>query len=236
MKESSILPTHIGIIIDGNGRWAEKKGENRSNGHKAGANNLIRIIKFACDLRIKYISIYAFSKENWQRPKDEVDSLLSLINNRIDLDDFLDKNNIRFLIAGSLSELPSHIKCHLEHCVEKSSNNTGLTLCIAINYSSKSEIVNAAKILAEKVVVQSLNTDDFDEELFSRHLYTYPMPDIDFLIRTGGECRLSNFMLWQLSYAELYFTSKLWPDFNEKDFCKSLLEYQKRDRRFGKVN
>ncbi|KAA6340387.1 Ditrans polycis-undecaprenyl-diphosphate synthase [termite gut metagenome] len=234
-KEINNTPKHIGIIIDGNGRWARQRGETRSYGHQKGAKQLYSIVELSVQLAIEYLTVYVFSKENWQRPKDEVGSLMNLFEKGLDMDNLLIKNNIRLLIVGDLRGLPTSVGEHLTKCIQRTQTNTGMTLCLALNYSSRLEIVHATKQLAEKVSNKIIRINDISEQLISKYLYTYPMPDIDFLIRTGGEYRLSNFMLWQCSYAELYFCKTLWPDFKEKDYLKAIYEYQKRDRRFGKI-
>ena len=235
MQPQNIYPNHIAIIIDGNGRWAEAKGKPRSYGHEAGTKKLHEIVRISANLNINYLTIYAFSTENWQRPVNEVNSLMDLFKIGLDINNFLNKNNIKLLISGKTDGLPEKVSSHLEECIEATCNNAGMTLCIALNYSSRHEILNSAKKIAEKIEKKYLKPDEISEEVFSEHLYTPSMPDIDYLIRTGGEYRLSNFMLWQCSYAEFYFTPVLWPDFEEKDFHNALLEYNTRDRRFGKV-
>ncbi len=231
----SILPKHIGIIIDGNGRWAEKRGQKRSYGHQVGTKKLYNIITSCVKLNIQYLTVYVFSKENWKRPQEEVESLMNLFEKGLDIENLLNRNNIRLQVSGDLIGLPKHVTTFLNKCIKETQTNNGLTLCLALNYSSRMEIVNAVKILTEKANRQSIRSIDVTEQLFSEHLYIPSMPDIDFIIRTGGEYRLSNFMLWQSSYAELYFTQTLWPDFEKKDLLNALLEYQKRERRFGNI-
>lgn len=235
MQQKYIYPNHIAIIIDGNGRWAEARGKPRSYGHEAGTKKLHEIVRLSASLKINYLTIYAFSTENWQRPLNEVNSLMKLFKNGLDIDNFLHKNNIRLIISGETDGLPEEVSNHLKQCIEATCNNTGMTLCIALNYSARHEILYSAKKIAKKIEEKLLKPEEISEELFSEHLYAPSMPDIDYLIRTGGEYRLSNFMLWQCSYAELYFTPVLWPDFEEEDFHNALSEYHTRDRRFGKV-
>lgn len=238
MESSNLttIPKHIGIIIDGNGRWAELRGKPRSYGHEVGTKKLQEIVTLSANLKINYLTIYAFSNENWQRPKNEVDCLMKLFKSGLNIDNFLNENNIKLYVSGNIYELPIAISTHLEECMEKTCNNTGLNLCIALNYSSRVEIIHSVKKIAEMVNEHILTPDEITNEIFTSHFYNPSIPDIDFLIRTGGEYRLSNFMLWQCSYAELYFTPILWPDFKEKDFHEALAEYQKRERRFGKIN
>lgn len=235
-NDLSVLPKHIAIIMDGNGRWAETKGSPRSYGHKVGTKKLQEIVSIAVNLKINYLTLYAFSNENWQRPKNEVDCLMKLIKSGLDIDNFLNDNNIKLQILGNIYEFPVSVSTHLERCLEETCNNTGLNLSIALNYSSKLEILDSVKNIAERIEKKQLTSNEITEQLFSEYFYVPSLPDVDFLIRTGGEYRLSNFMLWQCSYAELYFTPILWPDFTENDFCNAILEYQKRNRRFGKIN
>jgi undecaprenyl diphosphate synthase len=229
------MPGHIAIIIDGNGRWAEKQGQARSCGHQAGTKNLHSIVELSVRLDIKYLTIYVFSKENWQRPKEEIATLMDLLVKGLDRENLLMKNNIRLNIIGELIELPAKVQLHMNKCIEKTKNNTGMTLCLALNYSSRFEIVRAVKRLLMMTYNKVIEPDDITEYLFSKYLYTNSLPDVDLLIRTGGEYRLSNFMLWQCSYTELYFCKTLWPDFKEKDYLMAVYEYQTRDRRFGKI-
>lgn len=235
-NDLSVLPNHIAIIMDGNGRWAEKEGNPRSYGHKVGTRKLQEMISIAVNFKINYFTVYAFSNENWQRPKNEVDCLMKLFESGLDIDNFLNKNNIKLTILGNIYEFPVSVSTHLEKCIEETRSNTGLNLSIALNYSSKLEILNSVKKIAKEIEKNHLKPNEITEELFSEHLYAPSLPDVDFLIRTGGEYRLSNFMLWQCSYAELYFTPILWPDFTENDFHNALLEYQKRNRRFGRID
>lgn len=233
---AGIYPNHIAIIMDGNGRWAEARGKPRSYGHEMGTKKLQEIVSLSVRLKINYLTIYAFSHENWQRPRSEVDCLMRLFKSGLDIDNFLNQNNIRFSVSGDMYGFPMTVSTHLEKCMEHTRNNTGLNLCIALNYSSRVEILHSVKRIAEKINENILVPNDITEEIFTKHFYTPSLPDIDFLIRTGGEYRLSNFMLWQCSYAELFFTPVLWPDFTEDDFYEALSEFQKRNRRFGKIS
>ncbi|KAA6324584.1 Ditrans polycis-undecaprenyl-diphosphate synthase [termite gut metagenome] len=203
------IPEHIAIIIDGNGRWAQKYGKERSYGHRIGAKNLHSIVELSVRLGINNLTVYVFSKENWQRSKKEVTSLMDLFVKGLDKVNLLVKNNIRFNIMGELIELPIKVQTHISQCIEETQNNAGMTLCLALNYSSRLEIVRASKQLAEMTDNKIINSNDITELLFSKHLYANSMPDVDLLIRTGEEYRLSNFMLWQCSYAELYFCKTL---------------------------
>ncbi|KAA6318583.1 Ditrans polycis-undecaprenyl-diphosphate synthase [termite gut metagenome] len=226
------IPEHIAIIIDGNGRWSQKYG----NEHRIGAKNLHSIVELSVRLGVNNLTVYVFSKENWQRPKEEIASLMDLFVKGLDKVNLLVKNNIRFNIMGELIELPAKVQTHISQCIEETQNNAGMTLCLALNYSSRLEIVRTSKQLAEMTDNKIINSNDITELLFSKHLYANSMPDVDLLIRTGEEYRLSNFMLWQCSYAELYFCKTLWPDFKEEDYLKAIYDYQTRDRRFGTVN
>lgn len=228
------LPRHIAVIMDGNGRWAKGKGKLRVFGHHNGVLSVRDIVESAGELGIEYLTLYTFSAENWNRPKLEVTAIMELLISTINKEIAkLMKNNVRLNAIGDLQALPG--KCHRElvAAIEKTSGNTGLTLTLALSYSSRAEIVHAAKSLAAKVQSGKLNPNDIDEQLFEDNLYTGGMPNPELLIRTSGEYRISNYLLWQIAYAELYFTAKLWPDFRREDLYEAILDYQKRERRFG---
>lgn len=231
------LPRHIAIIMDGNGRWAKKLGMMRVLGHKQGVNVVREITEEAAQLGIQYLTLYAFSTENWNRPKEEVDALMSLLVNTIVSEtDTLMKNNVQLLSIGDLNRLPNDAKRNIQDCIAKTSSNTGLKLVIALSYSSRWEIIQAVKNIAQSVKNEEMQIEQIDEQVFSSALTTKEMPDPDLLIRTSGELRISNFLLWQLAYAELYFTDCLWPEFTKEEFYKAIVEYQGRERRFGKTS
>lgn len=230
------LPRHIGIIMDGNGRWAKKRHLPRSAGHSAGAESLKKIITEANNIGIKYITVYAFSTENWKRPKEEVNYLMNLLLNYLrDAEKSLAGENVVIKTIGSRKELSEEIQEQIKKTEKFTSKNTGIVMNIALNYGAREEIVNAVKNVCEDVKNGNKNLEDIDEEAFSGYLYTKNQPDVDLLIRTSGEQRLSNFMLWQVSYAEMWFTDKLWPDFKPKDLRQAIADYQNRGRRFGGV-
>lgn len=230
------LPKHIGVIMDGNGRWAKKRGLPRSAGHSAGAESLKKIITEANNIGIKYITVYAFSTENWKRPQAEVDYLMNLLLDYLkDAENSLAGENVVIRAIGSRKELSQEIQEQIIKTEEFTSKNTGIVMNIALNYGAREEIVNAAKSICEAVKNGSKNLEDIDDEMFSGYLYTKNQPDVDLLIRTSGEQRLSNFMLWQISYAEMWFTDKLWPDFKPKDLRQAICDFQNRGRRFGGI-
>lgn len=231
---NSNSPEHVAVIMDGNGRWAEKRGLLRIRGHEVGVRRVEEIIEASANAGIKYLTLYAFSKENWQRPQDEVSFLMNLLAAYLDqkLKEMI-SNNIIFNTIGDLEDLPEKISEKIKKGMQDSKKNTGLMVTIAFSYSSRQEITRACRLIAEKVREGQLNPENIQEELIAKHLYTAGIPDPDFLIRTSGEMRISNFLLWQISYAELYMTEKFWPDFDSKEFHKALEEYRKRERRFG---
>jgi undecaprenyl diphosphate synthase len=230
------IPTHVAVIMDGNGRWAKKHGFLRAIGHKNGVKAVREVVEGAVELKISFLSLYAFSTENWNRPKAEVSALMELLVSALskELPTF-QKNNIKLKTIGETDALPSRCRKKLNEVIELTSQNNGLTLVLALSYSSKLEIVNSVKKIAQKVADNNLNINDIDEAYFSKELYTSAYPNPDLLIRTSGEYRISNFLLWQIAYAELYFSPKLWPDFNKADFFEAIVEYQNRERRFGKT-
>jgi len=230
----SKLPQHVAIIMDGNGRWAKEQGKLRIFGHHNGVLSVRDVVEGAAELGVQYLTLYTFSSENWNRPKLEVMAIMELMVSTIHKEiDRLLKNNVCLKAIGDLDMLPE--KCHdeLAAAIDKTANNTGLVLTLALSYSSRHEIVQAAKNIAVKVQRGELNISDIDEEVFENNLYTHGMPNPELLIRTSGEYRLSNYLLWQIAYAELYFTPKLWPDFRKEDLYEAILDYQKRERRFG---
>lgn len=235
VKEKSIK--HIAIIMDGNGRWAEKKGLKRTEGHKVGADRVIDIVEACDDFGIEHLSLYAFSTENWKRPISEVSLIMDLLNKFINSQlDRLHKKNVKLNIMGDISALSFVNRKAVEYAVNKTKNNTGLVLNVGINYGSRAEIVNSLKLIYEKIKLGEINLEDVNENLISENLYTKNSPDPDVVIRTGGEKRVSNFMLYQLAYSEFYFTDILWPDFNKEEFKNSILDFVKRDRSFGGLN
>lgn len=229
------IPNHIAIIMDGNGRWAKLKGQARSFGHQAGAETVHVIAEEAARLGVKFLTLYTFSTENWNRPVDEVSALMALLMDSIEEETFM-KNNISFRIIGDVEKLPADVLNRLQQCIERTSSNTGMCLTLALSYSSKWEITDAVKQIARKVQEGELNVDDITDETIDNHLCTNFMPDPDLLIRTGGEVRLSNYLLWQCAYSELYFCDTFWPDFKEEELRKAICDYQKRERRFGKTS
>ncbi|MBI2831043.1 MAG: di-trans,poly-cis-decaprenylcistransferase [Chloroflexi bacterium] len=230
MERPAYLPNHVAIIMDGNGRWAKQRKLPRLSGHKAGIDNMRPVIKCLNSHQVKYVTLYAFSTENWGRPRAEVTGLFRILEERIDQEAFeLHKEGVKILHFGRLEEVPSSLRQAIVRVVRLTENNTGMTLGFAFNYGGRREILDAVRrIIAEGISPQSL-----DEETFNRYLYTSGIPDVDLLIRTGGEFRISNFMMWQSAYSEFYFTDVLWPDFNEKEVERALLSYSQRQRRFG---
>jgi len=231
------LPQHIAIIMDGNGRWAKEKGKLRVFGHRNGVQSVRDVVEGAAELGIKYITLYTFSSENWNRPKLEVSAIMELMISTInkEINNFM-KNNIRLNAIGDLEMLPRKAYTELTGAIKKTAQNTGITLTLALSYSSRREIVQAAKNIAEKVQKGELSVADIDEETFENNLYTSGMPAPELMIRTSGEYRISNYLLWQIAYAELYFTPKLWPDFRREDLFEAIIDYQKRERRFGMIS
>lgn len=228
------LPRHIAVIMDGNGRWAKKKGQRREYGHRAGRKAVKRIVESCAELKIKNLTLYAFSTENWKRPRPEVNALMDLLVTTINKEvDSLNENNIRLHAVGDLSALPDVTYKGLLRGIDITKNNKRLDLNLALSYSSRWEIIDATKEIARKIKAGEIEPDDINEELFSSCLSTFPFPDPELMIRTSGEMRISNFLLWQLAYSELYFLDKLWPDFRGVDLIKAVIDYQKRERRFG---
>jgi undecaprenyl diphosphate synthase len=231
------LPQHIAIIMDGNGRWAKKQGEERVFGHQNGVIAVKDVVEAAAEIGIKYLTLYAFSTENWNRPQTEVDALMALLISTISKETAtLTKNNIRLQAIGDLKSLPGECYSELMEAIQVTASNTRMTLVLALSYSSKWEITNAFKQLAEKVEKKELKAADINESLIESMLCTINIPDPELLIRTSGEHRVSNFLLWQIAYTEFYFTDKLWPDFRKQDLVDALLDFQNRERRFGKTS
>lgn len=231
------LPKHVAIIMDGNGRWAKNKGEHRIFGHQHGVKSVRECTEAAAELGIKFLTLYAFSTENWSRPKEEVDALMELLVQTILAETpTLNKNNVRLKAIGNLKSLPGKCYEQLQEAMADTAKNSGLTLVLALSYSSKWEIIDAVKNIATDVANGKINIQDIDNELFSKNLTTNEIPDPELLIRTSGEHRISNFLLWQIAYAELYFTETLWPDFNRLAFFEAIVDYQTRERRFGKTS
>jgi len=231
------LPLHVAIIMDGNGRWAKQKGEKRTFGHENGVKSVRDTVEAAAEIGIKYITLYAFSTENWNRPKDEVDALMSLLVHTINEETkTLNKNNIRLQAIGDVKSLPKECYNELQEAIENTKNNTHMTLVLALSYSAQWEIINAVKEIAKKVADKKLSPEDITVDVFSDHLCTANIPDPELMIRTSGEHRISNFLLWQLAYSELYFTDTFWPDFGKEEFYEAIVDYQNRERRFGKTS
>ncbi|MCK4403855.1 MAG: isoprenyl transferase [candidate division Zixibacteria bacterium] len=230
------LPAHIAIIMDGNGRWAKKRGLPRTAGHKAGVKAVKRVVKAAGDLGISVLTLFTFSQENWRRPKYEVSAIMKLLyeTTKREINE-LDKNNVKLITTGRIEELSPRRGEILQEATERTKNNTGLILNLALNYGGRTEILDAVKKIAEDVRKKRLDPEELSEENFSHYLYTKDLPDPDLLIRTSGEMRISNFLLWQTSYTELYVTDVLWPNFSVKDFYEAIWDYQNRERRFGRV-
>ena len=231
------LPKHLAIIMDGNGRWAEKKGKNRVQGHSDGVRAVQEVVEEAIQLKIKYLSLYAFSTENWSRPQEEIGILMKLLVNtlRSEFEKLLE-NRIKLKVIGNIDQLPDFVQEELRYVVNQTQNNNEMTLTLALSYGGREELTNTLKQIADKVKNNIISPEDLDESVINEHLYTCDLPDVDLLIRTSGEKRISNFMLWQVAYAELYFSEVLWPDFTKEDLHKAIINYQKRERRFGKTS
>ena len=231
------LPKHLAIIMDGNGRWAKQQGLLRALGHERGTKSVKVTVESCAKLGIENLTLYAFSTENWNRPKLEVDTLMKLLISSLKRElDTLQKNNIQLNCIGNIELLPTKAKKELLTVIEKTKNNTRMTLTLALSYGAREELLNAVKKIADKVKNNIISIDSIDESIINQHLYTHNLPDVDLVIRTSGEHRISNFLLWQIAYAEFYFTDVLWPDFNEDDLYQAILNYQKRERRFGKTS
>ena len=228
------IPEHIAVIMDGNGRWATERGKERSYGHQAGVETVRRITSECTRLGVKYLTLYTFSTENWNRPADEVAALMGLVLSALE-DELFMKNDVRFQVIGDIDRLPKVVQDKLQETIDHTANNKAMTMTIALSYSSRWEITRAVKNISTLVAEGKLKTEDITEELISRNMTTNFMPDPDLLIRTGGELRISNYLLWQIAYSELYFCDTYWPDFAEDDLHKAIASYQNRQRRFGKT-
>ena len=230
-------PNHVAIIMDGNGRWAKLKGKSRLYGHKNGIKSVQKIVEYATKIKIKNLTLYAFSTENWNRPKKEIDTLMSILINtlRKEINKMIE-NNVQFKCIGDISQLPANVIKEVKETVKKTSKNNGLVLTLALNYGFKKELICAIKNLAVKVKKNLISIDKIDEKIVNNHLHSGELPSVDLLIRTSGEQRISNFLLWQISYAELFFSDVFWPDFDERHFEKAITNYNNRERRFGKTS
>ena len=232
----SRIPAHVAVIMDGNGRWARSRMQQRTEGHAEGVNSVNRVTRFASDIGVKYLTLYAFSTENWHRPESEVDTLMHLIGWTIRKETpELKANNVQIHLLGDIERLPEEVRRDLEAGVRETADCTGLRLCLCLSYSSRWELTRAMRDMARMVKEGMLDPDSIEESTISSHLSTAGMPDPDLLIRTGGECRVSNFLLWQIAYSELYFTPTLWPDFGPDEFAQAIIDFQSRERRFGKT-
>lgn len=235
--KKNTVPNHVAIIMDGNGRWAKQKGQPRVFGHKNGVTSVREVIEGCAEIGVNFLTLYAFSTENWNRPKLEVKTLMALLVSSLKKElKSLQKNNIKLNTIGNLNDLPKSAQKELLEVIEKTKNNTTLTLTLALSYGARDEIVNVIKNISKKVVNNDLAIEEITENIINNHLYTFSLPDVDFLIRTSGEKRISNFLLWQIAYAELYFTDTLWPDFRKENLFTAVLDYQNRERRFGKTS
>ena len=235
--DTNRLPQHIAIIMDGNGRWAKQKGKLRVFGHEAGTESVREVIEGCAETGVKNLTLYAFSTENWNRPKLEVNALMRLLSKALKKElASLTKNNIKLNTIGDLDRLPDKVKNELLEVQQQTQNNSRLTVTLALSYGARDEMVRAIKEIATKVKNNIISEESIDDSIINQHLYTHDLPDVDLLIRTSGECRISNFMLWQIAYAELYFTNTLWPDFKREDLFEAILNYQNRERRFGKTS
>lgn len=231
------LPRHVAIIMDGNGRWAKDRGKPRVFGHKKGADSVKRVVEASAELGLGYLTLYTFSKENWNRSENEVSSLMALLLSTINSETkTLIKNNVRLLAIGDLENLPKNVYKKLMEAIRITADNTGLNLILALSYGSRWEIVNAVKRISEKVSNKEVSLNDIDDTFFSNQLLTAGFPDPELLIRTSGETRISNFLLWQIAYSELFFSPKYWPDYQKEDLYQAIVNYQQRERRFGKTS
>ncbi len=231
------IPRHVAIIMDGNGRWAKQHGHERSFGHENGVSTVRQVTEIASEVGVEYLTLYTFSTENWNRPQEEVDALMNLIVVSIEQQTpDLIKNNVRLTAIGDMSRMPEFAASRLAKCMEDTSHCTGLVLCLALSYSSRWEIVEACRQLAREVASGQMKAEDIDDMALSARMATREMPDPDLLIRTGGDLRVSNYLLWQIAYSELYFISKYWPDFTKEDFVEAIADYQARERRYGKTS
>ena len=231
------LPRHIAIIMDGNGRWAKRRNQPRVFGHRQGAKSVRKVVEATARLGINNLTLYAFSTENWNRPKHEIKTLMKLLVNALKNElGLMMKNNIRLNAIGHTDMMPTNVQQELQEVLDETKENTGLVLTLALSYGARQEILRAVQEISHKVKNNIISVENVDDNIINKHLYTQNLPDVDLLIRTSGEVRISNFLLWQIAYAELYFTDELWPDFNETSLHKAIAEYQKRERRFGKTS
>lgn len=231
------VPRHIAIIMDGNGRWAKERNLDRSQGHRKGLDVVHEITNDAADLGVECLTLYAFSTENWNRPQEEVDALMALVIFGIERETpGMIEKGVRLSVIGDTSRMPIEVQQRLQKCIDDTSGGTRITLNLALSYSARWEITHAAQLLAQKAINGEIKPEDIDDKTISSHLTTAHLSDPDLLIRTGGELRISNFLLWQLSYAEFYFTDEYWPDFNKESLCQAIIDYQSRERRFGKTS
>lgn len=233
--DSKRIPAHVAIIMDGNGRWAKAQGLPRTAGHQQGVETVKKITEEATRLGIKYLTLYTFSTENWNRPSDEVAALMGLIIDHLEEEIFM-KNNVRFRMIGDMSRIPEAVQARINQCIARTAANDKMTMVIALSYSSRWELTRTTQRIAQEILEQKLKLEDITEDTISKHLETAFMPDPDLLIRTGGELRISNYLLWQCAYTELYFCDTYWPDFNEEELHKAIHDYQSRERRFGKTS
>ena len=235
--DSNNIPKHIAIIMDGNGRWAAKHGKPRVMGHENGVESVRSVVEGAGEIGVKHLTLYAFSTENWDRPKEEVDALMALLVHAIEAEtQELNKNNVRLSVIGCVNEMPENVQAKLQGCVDALKDNTGLNLVLALSYSGRWDVLNAVKNLADDLAKNKITQEKINNELFQNYLSTSELPDPELMIRTSGEYRISNFLLWQIAYSELYFTNKLWPDFRKDDLFEAIIDYQNRERRFGKTS
>lgn len=231
------LPNHVAIIMDGNGRWAKKQGLLRAIGHENGTKSVRETVEATAELGIKNLTLYAFSTENWNRPKLEVQTLMKLLVRSLNKEiKTLQDNNIQLNAIGNLNDLPKKVHKELLEVIDKTKNNSRMTLTLALSYGAREELISAVKQISDKVKNNIISVENIDESIINKHLYTHNLPDVDLLIRTSGEQRISNFLLWQIAYAELYFTDILWPDFKKNNLYEALIDYQNRERRFGKTS
>ena len=237
MIDYNDLPNHLAIIMDGNGRWASDKGEKRIFGHRNGVKAVQKVVEEAAELKIKHLTLFAFSTENWKRPREEIGVLMKLLVSSLKSEfEKLLKNRIKLNVIGNIDQLPKIVQDELNYVINKTKNNTKMTLTLALSYGGREELVSTFIKVASKVKNNIISPEKIDQSIINEHLYTHNLPDVDLLIRTSGEKRISNFLLWQIAYAELYFSKILWPDFNKKHLHKAIINYQKRERRFGKTS
>ena len=237
MIDYNDLPNHLAIIMDGNGRWASDKGKKRIFGHRNGVKAVQKVVEEAAELKIKYLTLFAFSTENWKRPREEIGVLMKLLVSSLKSEfEKLLKNRIKLNVIGNIDQLPKIVQDELNYVINKTKNNSKMTLTLALSYGGREELVSTFIKLASKVKNNIISPEKIDQSIINEHLYTHNLPDVDLLIRTSGEKRISNFLLWQIAYAELYFSKILWPDFNKKHLHKAIINYQKRERRFGKTS